>query len=165
MEAPASPESPLNLTQCVPEDQESAPSCSSQSGSVESVSKITFLQAKIEWQEKMILDLEEERKFLREQLMRDNKTTSQRKHTKTKQDYYSDTEIPSSPNMSESDSDGTVLKKKKIRQSYDSSDEVAVLGRTHMRVKTPDEAIQRYKQVLKTFQRNSALWILSPTRP
>ncbi|KAK1882461.1 Coiled-coil domain containing protein 106 [Dissostichus eleginoides] len=52
-----------------PEDTESlAPSCSTSLGSG-SFSRLEFLEAKIEWQDKMIKDLEGERNFLREQVL------------------------------------------------------------------------------------------------
>ncbi|XP_049437689.1 uncharacterized protein LOC125892015 isoform X2 [Epinephelus fuscoguttatus] len=60
-----------------PEDKgSSAPSCSSISSiGSGSVSKVKFLEARIQWQEKIIKDLEQERNFLCEQIMGKKKSS------------------------------------------------------------------------------------------
>ncbi|XP_052429055.1 coiled-coil domain-containing protein 106-like [Carassius gibelio] len=124
-----------------------------------SISKVEFLEAKIEWQEKMIKDLEQERNFLREQILMGKKTSTQPKavdleESENSGDSAHDNIPPSSPNISESSDSDVLMARQKTKHTWPSaSAPVAVPSRTHMRVKGPAEVIRRYKKVLKTFSR------------
>ncbi|TKS75679.1 Coiled-coil domain-containing protein 106 [Collichthys lucidus] len=112
-----------------------------------SVSMVEFSEAKIQWQDKLIKDLEEERNFLRAQVQGERKKTL--KHPKVLKmavDYEDDGHMddgddlsPSSPNISDSSDSDTPRRKPHPTQSPP--------------VKGPDEAIRRYQRVLKTFSR------------
>ncbi|XP_042349758.1 uncharacterized protein si:ch211-127n13.2 [Plectropomus leopardus] len=136
-------------------DKGSAPSCSSISSiGSGSISKVEFLEARIQWQEKIIKDLEQERNFLREQIM-GKKRSSQPKVFTLEDDNEDDDGnmdeddvIPqSSPDISESsDSDVVIQRRKKRRTQPPASATVAVPGKAHVRVKGPAEVISRYKK-------------------
>ncbi|XP_034075665.1 coiled-coil domain-containing protein 106-like [Gymnodraco acuticeps] len=135
-----------------PEDTESlAPSCSTSLGSG-SISRLEFLEAKIEWQDKMIKDLEGERNFLREQVLGLKKKSTQSKVPTLEEDVsMSEDDTSQSPaDLSDSSDSDVVIPKKKQRNTRNpASPDVAV--RAHMRVKGPAEVVHRYKKVLKTF--------------
>ncbi|XP_068583688.1 uncharacterized protein si:ch211-76m11.7 [Cebidichthys violaceus] len=137
-------------------DKGSAPSCSSISSiGSGSISKVEFLEARIQWQEKIIKDLEQERNFLREQIM-GKKRSSQPKVFTLEDDNEDDDDgnmdeddviPPSSPDISESsDSDVLIQRRKKRRTQTPASATVAVPGKAHVRVKGPAEVISRYKK-------------------
>ncbi|XP_067105948.1 coiled-coil domain-containing protein 106-like [Osmerus mordax] len=137
------------------------PSCSGGSSSLGSVSisKVEFLEAKIQLQDKIIKDLEEERAFLREQIMGGKKKSTQPKIFTVEKDSEEDGDMdigdisPSSPNISESsDSDVSIRRRKKPHHTR-SPATVAVPVQAHKRVKGPPEVIHRYQKVLKSFSR------------
>ncbi|KAM6995228.1 uncharacterized protein LKV04_007452 [Tautogolabrus adspersus] len=146
-----------------PEDKgSSAPSCSSISSiGSGSISKVEFLEARIQWQEKIIKDLEQERNFLREQIMGKKKSSQPKVFTLEDDDENDDGNMdeddiipPSSPNISESsDSDVVIQRRKKRWTQPPASATVAVSGKAHVRVKGPAEVIGRYKKVLKSFSK------------
>ncbi|XP_067233793.1 coiled-coil domain-containing protein 106-like [Chanodichthys erythropterus] len=113
--------------------------------------KIEFLEEKIKWQEKMIGELENERDFLREQVLGKAKgqdvapfNVKQEVHH---HDHNDDT-TSSSRSLSESDEPVLIDNKQKKRKK------VAHHSlRHHIRVKGPEEVISRYNQVLKTFRK------------
>ncbi|XP_062333982.1 coiled-coil domain-containing protein 106-like [Osmerus eperlanus] len=106
-------------------------SCSGGSSSLGSgsISKVAFLEAKIQWQDKIIKDLEEERAFLREQIMGGKEEINE-----------------------SSDSDVSIRRRKKPHHTR-SPATVAVPVQAHKRVKGPAEVIHRYQKVLKSFSR------------
>nr|XP_055057214.1 coiled-coil domain-containing protein 106-like [Misgurnus anguillicaudatus]XP_055057215.1 coiled-coil domain-containing protein 106-like [Misgurnus anguillicaudatus] len=112
--------------------------------------RIEFLEEKIKWQEKMIGELENERDFLREQVL--GKTKGQdvaplNVKQEVHHDYNEDT-TSSSPSLSESDEPKIIEDKQKKRKKAAHHS-----LRHHIRVKGPEEVIRRYQQVLKTFKK------------
>ncbi|CAL8334125.1 unnamed protein product [Arctogadus glacialis] len=138
-------------------DNESvAPSCSSNSSGLGSVSVVDFLEAKIQWQEKTIKELEKERNFLRSQIMK--KKSNYTVEDEEDDDMDEGDLLVSSPNISDSserDASPEARSQKRHRQSRSPkrTSSRALSGRAHMRVKGPDEVVERYKRVLKTFKR------------
>ncbi|XP_065809393.1 uncharacterized protein si:ch211-76m11.7 [Labrus bergylta] len=145
-----------------PEDKgSSAPSCRSIGSG--SSSKVEFLEARIQWQEKIIKDLEEECKFLREQIMGKEKSSQPKVFTLEDDDENDDGNMdeddiipPSSPNISESSDSDVVIQRRKTRWTQPpASATVAVPGKAHVRVKGPAEVISRYKKSLEKLQQSS----------
>ncbi|XP_028303961.1 coiled-coil domain-containing protein 106-like [Gouania willdenowi] len=142
-----------------PEDKGSSATscCSISSIGSGSISKVEFLEAKIQWQEKVITDLEQERNFLREQILGKKKSSQPKKFTledDDENDHSNMDDDPSSPNISESSDSDVVIQRRKTRWTQPStSATVAVPGKAHVRVKGPAEVISRYKKVLKSFSK------------
>ncbi|KAK1904244.1 Coiled-coil domain containing protein 106 [Dissostichus eleginoides] len=114
--------------------------------------RLEFLEAKIEWQDKMIKDLEGERNFLREQVLGLKKKSNQSKVPTLEEvvSMYEDDSSQSPAEISDSSESDVVIPKKKQRNTRNpASPDVAVPGRAHMRA----EVVHRYKKVLKTFGR------------
>ncbi|KAI4825561.1 hypothetical protein KUCAC02_021241 [Chaenocephalus aceratus] len=117
-----------------------------------SISRLEFLETKIEWQDKMIKDLEGERNFLREQVLGLKKKSTQSKVPTLEEDVsMSEDDTSQSPaDLSDSSDSDVVIPKKKQRSTRNpASPDAAVPGRAHMR--GPAEVVHRYKKVLKTF--------------
>ncbi|XP_038137140.1 coiled-coil domain-containing protein 106-like [Cyprinodon tularosa] len=141
-------------------DKASAPSCSSISSvGSGSISKVEFLGAKIQWQEKIIKDLEQERNFLREQITGKKRSSQSKVLTLEDNDEDDDGNMdeddiipPSSPDISESSDSDVVIQRKKKRPQPFQPLQVAT-ATCNCCLKGPAEVISRYKKVLKSLSK------------